>query len=300
MYLCIVNRDGASLVHRNMSAGPAPFLTAIAPSREEVVVCVAGLFTWYWLADLGARAGMPFVLGHALSRQAIHGGKANNDRMDAQKIAVWRRGEMLPHAEVSPAERRATRELLRRRMPRTRTRAQRLAPLQHTTSQYHLPEMGKTLASKANRAGVAERFPDPAVPKSFAGDLGLMGDDDPGRNDLAFTLVNTAKPPHAQTLYRRQSVPGIGPILALVLLYAMHAMVRFPRVQDGVSSCRLGTCTQAAAGKRSGTSGAHIGKASRTWAFSEAAVMLLRHHPAGHKEVARVENKHGKGQALTI
>jgi len=34
MSLCIVNRDGAILGHRNRSAGPAPFLTAIAPSRE--------------------------------------------------------------------------------------------------------------------------------------------------------------------------------------------------------------------------------------------------------------------------
>ena len=40
MYLCILNRDGEILVHRNMPAGPEPFLKAIAPYREDVVVCV--------------------------------------------------------------------------------------------------------------------------------------------------------------------------------------------------------------------------------------------------------------------
>ena len=98
MDLGIVNQDGAILVHRHMPAGPDPFLKAIAPSRADGVVCVACLFPCSWLADLGARAGIPFVLGHALSLQAIHGGKATKDRIDAQKIAVVLRGGLLPHA----------------------------------------------------------------------------------------------------------------------------------------------------------------------------------------------------------
>ena len=95
MYLCILNQGGEILVHRNMPAGPEPFLKAVAPYREDLVVCVECLFTWYWLADLCARAGIPFVLGHALYMKAIHGGKAKNDTIDAQKIAVLLRGGML-------------------------------------------------------------------------------------------------------------------------------------------------------------------------------------------------------------
>jgi hypothetical protein len=47
--------------------------------------------------------------------KAIHGGKAKNDKIDSQKIAALLRGGMLPQAYVYPAERRATRDLLRRR-----------------------------------------------------------------------------------------------------------------------------------------------------------------------------------------
>ncbi|HEY7506735.1 MAG TPA: IS110 family transposase, partial [Nitrososphaera sp.] len=104
------------------------------------------IFTWSWLADLCAQEGLPFVLGHALSMKAIHGGKATNAKLDSQKIAVVLRGGMLPQAYVSPAEMRATRDLLRRRLHLTRKRAELLAHVQHTNSQYHLPESGKKIA----------------------------------------------------------------------------------------------------------------------------------------------------------
>jgi transposase len=146
MDLCVLNQDGESLLHRNMPAGPDPFLTAIAPSRADLVVWVECIFTWDWLADLCAREGMPFVLGHALSMKAIHGGKAKNEKIDAQKIAVLFRGGMLPHAYVYPAEMRATRDLLRRRIHLMRQRAALLAHIQNTTSQYNLPESGKKIA----------------------------------------------------------------------------------------------------------------------------------------------------------
>jgi hypothetical protein len=146
-----------------MKARPEMLLKAIAPYRDDLVVAVEGMFTWYGLADLCAREGIPCVLGHALSLKAIHGGKAKNDTMDAQKMAVLWRGGMIPHAYVSPAEMRATRDLLRRRMPLVRKRAARLAHVHNTNSQYNLPEIGKNIASTAHRDGVAERFPAPAV-----------------------------------------------------------------------------------------------------------------------------------------
>jgi hypothetical protein len=111
MDVCLVSHDGAGVLHRHMKAAPEPLLKAIAPSRDGLVVAVACLFTWDWLADLGAAEGMAFVLGHALSMKAIHGGKANNDKSDALKMAVLLRGGMLPQAFVYPAPRRATRDL---------------------------------------------------------------------------------------------------------------------------------------------------------------------------------------------
>ncbi len=300
MYLCILDQAGETLLHRHMTATPEALLKAIAPYRDQIVLAAECLFTWYWLADLCAAHGMPFVLGHALSMKALHGGKAKNDKIDAHKIAVLLRGGMLPQAYVSPAEMRATRDLLRRRMHLARKRGELLAHVHNTNSQYHLPALGKKIAYKTNRDGVAERFADPAVHKSIEVDLALITSYDALLRDVERTIVKTAKHHDAHTLYLLQTVPGIGKILSLVLLYDIHQIDRFPRVQDFASYCRLVKCAKESAGKRLGTSGTKIGHAHLKWAFSEAAVLFLRDNPTGQKFLTRLEKKPSKGKALTI
>src|SRR2546421_4742404 len=296
MYLCILNRDGEILVHRNMPAGPEPFLKAIAPYRDDIVVAVACIFTWYWLADLCAQERLPFVLGHALSMKAIHGGKAKNDKIDSQKIAVLLRGGMLPQAYVYPAEMRATRDLLRRRCHLVRKRAELLAHMQNTNSQYNLPEIGKKLAYKANREGVEEHFPDPSVRKTIEVDVSLIDHYDQLVGEVELYLTRTAKAHEVQTFARLHSVPGIGKILALVLLYEIQDITRFPRVQDFVSYCRLVKCAKESGGKRLGTSGKKIGNVHPRWAFAEAAVRFLRQNQPGKEYFTKLEHKHGKAK----
>jgi transposase len=300
MYVCILNQDGESMLHRNMKTSPETLLRRIAPYRADIVVAVECLFTWDWRADLCAQERIPFVLGHALSMKAIQGGKAKHDTIDAHKIAVLLRGGMLPQAYVYPAAMRATRDLLRRRLHRMRKRAELLTHSQHTHSQYNLPEIGQKIAYKANRAGVAERFADPAGQQSIEVDLALIGHYDSLLRDMEWSVLTTAKEHHTNTLYLLRTVPGIGEILSLVLLYESHDIHRFPRVQDFVSSGRLVKCAKASAGKRYGTGGSKIGHADLKWAFSEAAVLCLRDHPSGQKSLTRFEKKHGQGKALTI
>jgi transposase len=300
MYVCVLRHDGEMLVHRNMKAAPEPFLKAVAPYREGLVVGVECIFTWYWLADLCVQEGIPFVLGHALSMRAIHGGKAKNDKIDSHKIAVLLRGGMLPQAYVYPAEMRATRDLLRRRMHLMRKRSELLSHVQNTNSQDHLPEIGKNIAYKANREGVAERFDDAAVQKNIEVDLALITSYDELLRDLERSIIQTAKKHDANTLYLLHTVPGIGKILSLVRLYEIHDIDRFPRVQDFASYGRLVKCAKESAGKRLGTSGKKIGNAHLKWAFSEAAVLFLRNNPKGQKYLVRLEKKHDKGKALTL
>ena len=66
MYICILDKEGKTVLHKNRKATPEAFLRAIAPYREDVVVAVECMFVWYWLADLCAKEKIPFVLGHAL------------------------------------------------------------------------------------------------------------------------------------------------------------------------------------------------------------------------------------------
>jgi hypothetical protein len=51
MYVCILSQAGEILLHRQMKAAPEPFLKAMAPYREDLVVAVDCVFTW----DLAGR-----------------------------------------------------------------------------------------------------------------------------------------------------------------------------------------------------------------------------------------------------
>jgi hypothetical protein len=96
LYVCILDQTGQVLVHQNLRASPEELLAAVAAYRDDLVIAVECIFTWYWVADLCAQEGIAFVLGHALYMKAIHGGKTKNDRIDALKIATLLRAGSSP------------------------------------------------------------------------------------------------------------------------------------------------------------------------------------------------------------
>jgi len=300
MFICILSHDGEILVEKNIHTSPEAFLELIAPFREDLVVAVECMFTWYWLADLCANEDIPFVLGHALYMKAIHGGKAKNDRIDATKIAALLRGGMIPKAYVYPHRMRSTRDLLRRRLHLVRHRGQLLAHIQNTNYQNNLPDFQAKIIYKANRKGVPERFKDPSVRKSVEVDLDLIAQYDQIIRELELFIVRKAKQHDPDMFHRLRSIQGVGKILALTLLYEIHDIERFKTVQRFASYARLIKCARESGGKRMGTGGAKIGNVHLKWAFSEAAVLFLRNNPAGRKHLARLTNKHGKGKALSI
>jgi transposase len=300
MDVCILDGTGQVLVHRSVPSAPTAFREIVKRYREDLVVAAACMFTRYWLADVCAAEGITCVLGHALALNALHGGKAKNDKIDSHKIAVLLRGGLLPQAYVDPAARRSTRDLLRRRLHLVRQRGELLAHIQNTRAQYHLPAFEKRLAYPGNRDGVVGHFPDPSVRKSIEVDVALIDRYDARVNDLELTIVRDAKRHDGDAFHRLRSVPGIGKVLALTILDAIHDITRFDRVQEFASYARLIECRKESAGRQLGTSGAKMGNVHLTWAFSEAAVLFLRHTADGKKLLARLETTHGKGKALSI
>jgi len=300
LYVCIIDQKGEIVKHKNIEATPEAFLNILKGCREDVVVAVECMFAWYWVADLCREEGIPFVLGHALYMKAIHGGKAKNDRIDAHKIAALLRGGMIPMAYAYPSEMRATRDLLRRRNHFVRRRADLLAHIQNTNHQYNLPRFKKVIAYRRNRDGIAEQFRDECVRKSIEVNITLIDQYSYLIKKLEYYLCKKAKIHDMDSFVRLQSVPGIGQTLALIILYEIHDIRRFPRVQDFVSYSRLVKCAKESAGKRYGTSGAKIGNAHLKWAFSEAAVIMLRECRDVNTYKLRLQKKHGKAKALTI
>jgi transposase len=300
MYVCVLDQHGKIVLHRNMPSDPDAFLDAIRPYREDIVVCAECMFAWYWLADLCHREAIPFVLGHALYMKAIHGGKAKNDRVDSRKIAGLLRAGMIPQAYVYPSEMRATRDLLRRRHYLMRRRADLLGHIQNTNSQYNLAPFGKKIAYKSHRDGVAEHLPDVDVSMGVSADLELIDHYDHLLQRLELHVLKSARHHDPNALHLLRTVPGIGKILALAILYEVQDISRFPTVGDFVSYARLVACAKESAGKLYGTSGRKIGNMHLKWAFSEAAVLFLKGNPDGKKYRKRIEARYGKAKSLSI
>jgi transposase len=209
---------------------------------------------------------IPFVLGHALYMRAIRGGKTKNDKIDSQKIARLLRGGNFPMSYVYPRQMRSTRDLLRRRCFLVRRRGELLAHLNNTFSQYNVT---------------------------------LAGDFDRQLTSVELYLKRNAMIHDPDSFHRLKTVPGIGDILAMVLLYEIHDIRRFADVGDFVSCARLVRGSHESAGKAKGSPHKKIGNAHLKWAFFEATTLLMRECEGAKRFVERKTKKHNKPKAMS-
>jgi transposase len=301
LFVHVLDRKGKTVFAEDLPANPAAFLAAIKPYRKDLVVGVECMFAGYWLADLCEREQIPFALGHALAMKHIHGGKSKSDKIDAGKLAARLRGGLFPLAYAYPRAKRQTRDLLRHRVFFVRRRAQLLAHVVNTNTQFNLPALTKKLAYAANRTPeLLDRFADPSTKLMVAADLALIDGFDERIADLERHLVRNAKVDDPVTFGLLRTVPGIGQVLGLTLLYEIDDIRRFPEVGDFLSYARLVRCEHSGAGKKTGAGPRKMGNALLKWAFSEAACLMIRAVPAVKSWVQRQERRKGKRKALAI
>jgi transposase len=302
MHVCILRHDGTTVFDKNLPCHFDALLQAIEPFRQDIVLGVECMFGWYWLADRCAEQHIPFVVGHALYMKLIHGGKAKNDRLDANKIARLLKGGNFPLAYAYPKGMRETRDLLRRRLYLVHKRAELITHLEILNAQNNLPPFGKKLSYAANRTelNIAQRFDNPSVQQSARLDLALIDKLDELIAQVERYLTRTAKIDDVQTYHRLRTIPGVGPVLALVLLYEMHRVERFEQVGQFLSYARLVPCLHESAGKKLGQGGKKMGNAHLRWAFAEAACLFLRGSVRARQWKQKQEKKHGSGKVLGI
>jgi len=94
------------------------------------------------------------------------------------------------------------------------------------------------------------------------------------------TVLAQAREADPVALQLLRSIPGVGKIISLVILYEIEDISRFAKVGNFISYARLVKCSRESAGKSSGARNSKIGNAHLKWAFSEAAVLFLKDHPA--------------------
>jgi transposase len=62
LYVCILDRQGETLLHKEIPANPEPLLNLIQPYLEDLVIGVECMHCWYWVADFCQEQGVAFIL----------------------------------------------------------------------------------------------------------------------------------------------------------------------------------------------------------------------------------------------
>lgn len=299
LYVCILDQDGKTIVHKEISAKPELLQNILEPYMGNIVVGVECMHCWYWVSDFCDQLNVDFILGHALYMKAIHGGKAKNDKIDSYKIAKLIKGGNFPLAYVYPKEMRATRDLLRRRLKIVRHGAHLKAHVANTTSQYNLPPNRVNLKNVCAREQIKTTFPDQVVQKNIDLDMAVLDCYAAELSKIEWFVEQQAKQHQPIGYQLLRSIPGIGRILGLTILYEIGEISRFTSVQKFASYSRLVKCKAESAGKSYGTQGNKIGNAHLKWAFSEAAVLYLRGNKKAQNYLLKLQKRMSKAKALS-
>jgi transposase len=299
LFLSVLDRDGQPCFGRNLPAAPAPFLRAVEPFRDGLVVGCECMHCWYWLADTCREEGIAFALGHAWGLRAVHGQKTKCDRHDAEAIARLLRGGNFPLAYAYPKERRGLRDLLRARLRLVRQRAELYGHVHTARRQANLPPVSSDVKYKSKRGSISADIADPFVRRRVETHLGLLEPLDTTIRRLEAEIEEAAKEHYPTELAVLQTTPGVGPVLSLTVLLEIDTIDRFDTRQQFCSYARLCGAVQESAGRRTGVGNRKAGNAWLKWAFSEAAVLSAQKDEHIGALLERLASRMGKPKALS-
>jgi transposase len=299
LFLVILDRDGRTCFARNLPAQPQPFLQAITPFREGLLVACECVHPWYWLADTCREHQIDFVLGHAWAMKAIHGCKTKCDRKDAEAIARLLKGGNFPPAYAYPKQRRGLRDLLRARLRLVRQRAQLHSHVHTARRQANLPAVSNDVKYKSKRAAITADIDDFFVRRRVETDLALIEPLDTASRQLEAEIEDAAQQLLPTELAVLQSTPGVGPVLSLTILLEIDTIERFDTRQQFCSYARLCGAVQTSDNKRVGSGKRKAGNAWLKWAFSEAAVLSAQKDERIGGLLQRLASRLGKPKALS-
>jgi len=299
LFLSILDREGTTRFGRNLPAAPEPFLRAVQPFREGLVVGCECMHCWYWLADTCRDAHIVFALGHAWAMKAVHGSKTKCDRHDAEAIARLLRGGNFPLAYAYPKERRGLRDLLRARLRLVRQRAELYGHVHTARRQANLPPVSNDVKYKSKRATITADIADPFVRRRVETDLALLEPLDTTIRRLEAEIEQAAQEHYPTELAVLQTTPGVGAVLSLTILLEIDAIDRFDTRQQFCSYARLCGAVQESAGQRTRRRQPQGRQRLAEVAFSEAAVLSAQKDERIGALLQRLASRLGKAKALS-
>jgi transposase len=277
------------------------FLRSLPPASQ---IAVESVGNWYWLVDEMEKAGHIPALVNASKAKLMMGSINKTDKLDARGLAVLSINGTLPAVWIPPGELRDQRELTWMRIFLVHIRTGLKNRIHATFAKYAITfEEVSDLFGVRGRNLVEERLVElpPETMNSVKEQLKLLDQLQWQISTVEKRICQIVKiTPDMQLL---MSMPGIGPILAVLIAFEIGDVARFGDGAHLASYCGAVPRVKSSGGKT------HYGK-TRTdvnhylkWAFTEAAnaIVANQHRMTGCHVVALYRRIcHSKGHAKAI
>jgi len=277
VFLTLCDAQGQRVLERRVKANLAAVNKALERFWERIeAVGVESTFNWYWFVDGLQAQGREVVLANPAKMEQYEGLKAGDDASDAGWIAEQLRLGILPESYIYPVETRPIRDALRRRMLIVRQRTQALLSLESLYARHGWAQP-KVWELKDGKCGeVGELEVDLFTRLQLDSLLELVRKQDKLARWIEERVLKAVKP---KAEYERiQQVPGIGPVLGLVVVLESGDFGRFAGAGHYASYCRAVKSERESNGKRKGQGNRRNGNPYLAWAFAEAAVYAKRYY----------------------
>lgn len=254
----------------------AKILALLEPYRDELsAVVVESTYNWYWLVDGLMAAGYNVKLANTVAMKRYDGLKHSDDETDAAHLAHLLRLGILPTGYIHPPAERALRDLARKRVQLVRTRTQHVLAVENILARSTGSSLSATAIKRlaADDVGALGLAPDVAL--AVQANLAVIATLNLAIERIEARLLEGVKlrPDYA----RLKSIPGIGEVLAIVIMLETGDVARFAQVGNFASYARCVSSIRISNGKKKGEGNTKNGNAYLVWAFIEAANFARRY-----------------------
>ena len=278
------------VVERRVPNELGKILQLLAPWREEMAgVVVESTFNWYWLVDGLQEAGYKVHLANTTAIKKYEGLKHSGDESDARYLAHLLRLKILPTGTILSPAHRAVRDLARKRMQLVRTRTAQILAIENITAR----QLGARISSNQVRRLTAEAVEQLLLAAEVAlavkANVAVM-DTLSAQIELIERRLQELMGECAEYVLLT-TVPGIGRVLATMIVLETGPIERFAAAGNFASYARCVDSVRTSNGKKKGEGNTKNGNKYLAWAFVEAANFALRYCPEAKRFYERKKAK---------
>jgi transposase len=261
-------------------------LALLAPHRDELVgVVVESTYNWYWLVDGLMAAGYPVKLANTGAIKTYDGLKYSGDQADARHLAQLLRLGILPTGHICPPAERAIRDLARRRLQLVRSRTSHILSVENQLTRQTGRHISSNNVKRLNADAVLALGLADDVACGMKANVAVIQTLNAEIEALEARILQAVKPMAGWDLLN--SVPGIGKVLAMVILLETGDINRFADVGNFASYARCVDSIRISNGKKKGEGNSKNGNKYLSWAFVEAAHFAARFCPEAKRFYAK-------------